>query len=165
MWVYMFIAIMKWTSRTLVCWWVTTKHYTTNQPFPRIISPFIMINVITHMCIIYFKRYLTLIKNNSSITKIVILWLLMNIECQNPKIQTYFNTNLMCYYTQLTDWLPSHPPFKVISLFYITWFNWANAYIVRKRYKKNIDEGIKTLEYHISPENSQIVYERLQLQI
>jgi hypothetical protein len=31
--------------------------------------------------------------------------------------------------------------------------------------KENIDEGIKTLEYHISPQNSQIVNEMLQLQI
>ena len=31
--------------------------------------------------------------------------------------------------------------------------------------EKNIDEGIKTLEYHISPQNSQIVNEMLQLQI
>ena len=31
--------------------------------------------------------------------------------------------------------------------------------------EENIDEGIKTLEYHISPQNSQIVNEMLQLQI
>ena len=31
--------------------------------------------------------------------------------------------------------------------------------------EENIDEGIKTLEYHISPQNSQIVNEMFQLQI
>ena len=31
--------------------------------------------------------------------------------------------------------------------------------------EENINEGIKTLEYHISPQNSQIVNEMLQLQI